>query len=128
MTPATWNKLTNNNPGGGVDGITWHFAKCPLPASAPLRIHMHGGASRYWFAATVENASRRTRAMQVSSDGGKTWVPAVRTGKYNMFELDGTLDVDSVWVKVTSHTGSSVVVKDVVLASGKVTAGTGNYK
>lgn len=127
MTPDTWSKLTNGMSGGGVDGIEWEFVQCPMPKTAPLQIHMHGGASKYWFAATVENANRRTDAMQVSADQGSTWKKATRTGKYNMFELDGTLDTDSVWVKVTSHVGTDVVVKDVQLSSGKVTKGSDNY-
>lgn len=125
MTPDTWSKLTNGLSSGGVDGIEWDFVQCPI--TKPLTIHMHGGASKYWFAATVQNANRRTAKMEVSTDKGSTWKTATRTGKYNMFELDGTLDSDSAWVRVTSHVGTKVVVKDVALASGKETAGTENY-
>ena len=88
---------------------------------------MHGGASKYWFAATVQNASRRTAKMEVSTDSGSTWKAAPRTGKYNMFELTGTLDNDTAWVRVTSHIGTTVTVKDVALASEKETVGTANY-
>lgn len=127
MTPDTWNKLTNNNPGGGVDGIEWEFVQCPI--SSPLTIHMHGGASQYWFAATVENANRRTSKMEVSTDSGETWQRASRKGHdYNMFALEGTLPTTTAWVRVTSHVGSVVTVKNVVLASNKVTKATANYK
>lgn len=126
MTPDTWTKLTGNTEGGGVDGIQWQFVKCPI--SSPLWIHMHGGASQYWYAATVENASRRTAKMEVSTDSGKIWQTASRTGnKYNMFELKGTLSATTAWVRVTSHVGSVVTVKDVVLASDQVTKATSNY-
>jgi hypothetical protein len=89
---------------------------------------MHGGASQYWFAATVENASRRTDKMEVSTDSGSTWQVASRKGnKYNMFTLEGTLTSTSAWVRVTSRIGTVVTVKNVVLASNKVTTGTANY-
>ncbi|KAK3046255.1 hypothetical protein LTR09_012247 [Extremus antarcticus] len=128
MTPDTWAKLTNNNPGGGVDGIEWEFVQCPIPKSDPLRIHMHGGASQYWFSATVENANRRTSKMEVSTDSGKTWKVASRKGNdYNMFELEGTLPTTTAWVRVTSHVGTVVMFKNVVLASDKTTKGTANY-
>lgn len=127
MTPATWSKLTNGYSGGGVDGIEWEFVKCPIAKSDPLWIHMHGGASQYWFAATVENANRRTKKMEVSTDSGKTWQVASRSGKYNMFELDGTLSSTTAWVRVTSHVGTQVTVKNVQLASDKVIKGTSNY-
>lgn len=128
MTPATWSKLTNGYSGGGVDGIQWEFIKCPIPKSSPLTIHMHGGASQYWFAATVENASRRTAKMEVSTDNGSTWKAASRKGHdWNMFELEGTLPSSTAWVKVTSFFGTSVTVKNVVLASNKETKATTNY-
>lgn len=124
MTPATWSKLTNGLSAGGVDGIEWEFVKCPI--TDPLRIHMHGGSSQYWFAATVENASRRTKSLQVSDDLGKTWKSTKRDTN-NFFVADGTLKSSTAWVKVTSHTETEVIVKDVVLQSGKVTKGTANY-
>ena len=63
---------------------------------------------------------------QVSTDGGKSWKGANRSGKYNMFELDGTLPSTSAWVRVTSFTDTVVTVKNVALASNKVTAATTN--
>ena len=129
MTPDTWQKLTGIAPGGGsggVDGIAWDFVKCPIPATSPLTIHMHGGASQYWVAATVENASRRTDKMEWSVDQGKTWKAAART-KVNIFELPGTLSASTAWCRLTSHTGTTVIVKDVKLTSGVRTAATTNY-
>ncbi len=111
-----------------MDGIEWEFVQCPIPKSDPLRIHMHGGASQYWFSATVENANRRTSKMEVSTDSGKTWKVASRKGNdYNMFELEGTLPTTTAWVRVTSHVGTVVMFKNVVLASDKTTKGTANY-
>ena len=127
MPPATWSKLTNGYSGGGVDGIEWDFVKCPIAKSSPLWIHMHGGASQYWFAATVENATRRTKKLELSSDGGKTWQVATRSEKYNMFELDGTLPSTSAWVRVTSQIGTVVTVKNVALVSDQMTKATTNY-
>ncbi|KAK5114357.1 hypothetical protein LTR62_002609 [Meristemomyces frigidus] len=127
MTPATWQKLTGIAPGGGsggVDGIEWDFVQCPI--STPLHIHVHGGGSKYWPAATVENGSRRTTALEFSDDEGKTWVPTTRNTN-NYFAAAGTLSQEMVWVKVTSYVGTTVVVKDVDLSSGKVTVGTANY-
>jgi hypothetical protein len=99
MTPATWSKLTNGLSAGGVDGI----------------------------AATVENATRRTESLQVSVDQGKTWVKTTRNIN-NFFEAKDPLKGSSAWVKLISHTGTEVVVKDVVLKSESVTKATTNYK
>jgi expansin (peptidoglycan-binding protein) len=129
MTPDTWDKLTGNAPGsgpGGVDGIEWQFVPCPIAKTEPLWIHMHGGASQYWPAATVENARRRTTSLEFSDDEGTTWVSTTRDTN-NFFKAPGTLSSSTAWVKVTSHTGSIVVVKDVNLSSGVVTKATGNY-
>lgn len=124
MTPATWSKLTNGLSAGGVNGIEWEFVKCPI--TSPLSIHMHGGASKYWFAATVENATRRTKSLQVSSDQGQTWI-ATKRDTNNFFVAPGVLKSDTAWVKLTSHMDTEVIVKDVVLQSKKSTTATTNY-
>jgi expansin (peptidoglycan-binding protein) len=124
MTPDTWSKLTNGMTGGGVDGIEWDWVKCPI--TAPLTIHMHGGASQYWFAATVENATLRTAKLEVSSDSGKTWKGTERDTN-NFFVASGTLPSTTAWVKVTSVSGEVVTVKDVNLASDVSTVATENY-
>ncbi|KAK3113903.1 hypothetical protein LTR53_008328 [Teratosphaeriaceae sp. CCFEE 6253] len=129
MTPDTWDKLTGNAPGsgpGGVDGIEWQFVPCPIAKTEPLHIHMHGGASQYWSAATVENARRRTKSLEFSDDQGQTWVATTRDIN-NFFVAPGTLSSNTAWVRVTSHVGTIVVVKDVALASGKVTKAVKNY-
>ncbi|KAI8315679.1 hypothetical protein K4K61_000636 [Colletotrichum sp. SAR11_59] len=126
MTPNTWSKLTNGYSGGGVDGIEWEWIACPLLESSPLQVHMHKGASQYWFAATIENATLRTKKVEVSSDEGATWKAATLHGP-NMWELTGTLPSATAWVRVTSINGDEVIVKDVTLASGKVTKATENY-
>ncbi|KAF4955694.1 hypothetical protein FGADI_4387 [Fusarium gaditjirri] len=124
MTPATWSKLTNGMTGGGVDGIKWKWIACPL--KSPLQIHMHGGASKYWFAATIENITHRVKAVDVSSDNGKTW-KATSLKDPNMWILKGTLPNDTAWVRVTSVNNKKVIVKNVALKSGVVTKGTSNF-
>ncbi|KAK8009765.1 hypothetical protein PG989_000698 [Apiospora arundinis] len=49
---------------------------------------MHGGASQYWFAATVENAVYPTAKMEVSSDQGAAWKSTTRDVS-NFFKLKG---------------------------------------
>ncbi|KAK2038255.1 barwin-like endoglucanase [Colletotrichum somersetense] len=126
MTPDTWSKLTNGNTGGGVDGIKWEWITCPFTESTPLQVHMHGGASQYWFAATIENATLRTKKLEVSSDQGATWKTATLHDN-NMWEIADTLPSVTCWVRVTSVNGDEVVVKDVALQSGKITKATENY-
>ncbi|KAG5935395.1 hypothetical protein E4U60_003180 [Claviceps pazoutovae] len=124
MTPDTWAKLTNGYSGGGVNGIEWEFIECPI--ETPLSIKLHGGASKYWFAASVEGAKTRTSKLEVSSDEGKTWMNTHRE-VFNMYILGKVLPSNSAWVRVTSIDGKVVVVKDVELASGKITAAAVNY-
>ncbi|RSL83389.1 hypothetical protein CDV31_016834 [Fusarium ambrosium] len=124
MTPSTWSKLTKGYSGGGVDGIEWEWIQCPLPKSSSLQVHMHGGASKYWFAATIENARLRIEKVEVSSDKGKTW-QACSLHDPNMYILDDeTLPDDTAYVRVTDINGGQVVVKDVVLKSGVTTGAT----
>ncbi|KAK5742347.1 hypothetical protein LTR17_003359 [Elasticomyces elasticus] len=67
-------------------------------------------------------------ALEFSGDSGKTWVKTTRdTCINNFFVAPGTLSSSTAWVRVTSHVGTTVVVKDVTLASGKITKATKNY-
>jgi len=126
MTPDTWAKLPNGYTGGGVDGIVWEWVTCPIPEAEPLWIRMHVGSSKWWFAASVENARERTAKLEVSSDQGTTWLKTTLEN-YNMYILDGTLPGDTAWVRVTSISGAQVIVEDVTLSSGTVTQATENY-
>jgi expansin len=126
MTPSTFSKLTDGYSGGGVDGIVWEWVVCPIATTTGLWIRMHGGASRYWVALTVENARERTEKVEVSTDEGATWT-ATTLNNWNIYVLDGALDTDTAWMRVTSVTGSQVIVKDVDLASGTITKATSNY-
>ncbi|KAJ4180967.1 hypothetical protein NW767_014273 [Fusarium falciforme] len=126
MTPDTYSKLTNGVTAGGVKGIKWEWISCPFGDTVPLQIHMHGGSSRWWFSATVENGRLRTKAVEVSADQGKTRKPTTRKS-VNMYVLKGSLPSDTVWVRATSIEGHQVVVKDVALKSGQITKATENY-
>ncbi|KAK6386773.1 hypothetical protein LTS17_000035 [Exophiala oligosperma] len=126
MTPDTWAKLTDAYSGGGVDGIEWEWVTCPMDETEPLWIRMHGGASKFWFAATVENARYRTSKLEVSGDGGRTWQDTT-LDNYNIFVLDATLPGDTATVRVTSVTGSQVVVDNVALESSTDTKAAENY-
>lgn len=106
------------HPAGGIPGIEWKHISCPFAENIPLGIKLHGGASKYWFAATVLNNSVPTTAVDVSTDGGKTWISTKRNS-VNIFELkQHPLPTDYVWVRVTSMTGEQTLVKDVKIESG----------
>ncbi|EOA86747.1 carbohydrate-binding module family 63 protein [Exserohilum turcica Et28A] len=104
----------------------WQYVACPI--TTPLEIRMHGGASQWWFAATVVNARLHTAKLEVSSDGGNTWKATTRNvNNFFTFPGSGGTNTPTAWVRVTSDTGSEVVVKDVDLTSNKSTKGASNY-
>ncbi|KAG5974344.1 hypothetical protein E4U55_008228 [Claviceps digitariae] len=124
MPSDTYHQLTDS-PWGGVDGIEWEWITCPI--TTPLAIKLHGGASKYWFAATVYNANLRTAKLEVSVDEGKTWLSTHRE-VFNSYTLGRqVLSVDKAYVRVTSVEGQQVIVKDVVLQSGAITTAESNY-
>lgn len=126
MTPDTYSKLTNGLSAGGVDGIQWEWVTCPIPETTPLWIRMHGGASKYWFAATVENARDRTDKLEVSTDGGNTYQSATLEDP-NLWRVEGVLSSDVATIRVTSDSGSVVVVENVALKSDQITKAASNY-
>ncbi|KAI7486530.1 carbohydrate-binding module family 63 protein [Hortaea werneckii] len=124
MSPDMFSQLADK--GLGEIDIEWEFVPCPF--TDPLWIKMHGGASQYWFAATVENARRRTAKMEVSADGGETWQETVRDTN-NFFTLPGNggTGTETALIRVTSHTGTQVEIQEVDMTSGKKTVAQDNY-
>lgn len=124
LTPNAFSQLADKSTGRIF--APWRFVACPI--SSPIQIHMHGGSNPGWFAAVVYNARLHTAKLEVSTDGGKTWRNTIRKST-NFFTLvgGGGTGTNTAWVRVTSDTGSQVVVKDVVIASDVTTTGTSNY-
>lgn len=124
LSPNMFSQLADKSR-GEID-TTWRYVACPI--TSPLEIRMHGGASQWWFAATVVNATLHTAKLEVSSDGGNTW-KATKRDTNNFFTLPGNggTNTKTAWVRVTSNTGSQVVVKDVDMTSNKYTKATSNY-
>ena len=87
---------------------------------------MKSGVSQYWFSAEVVNAKRRTAKLEVSVDEGKTWLSTERQ-TYNFFEISSGTGATTGWVRVTSHTGTQVVVEGVSQTGGAVATATANY-
>jgi len=87
---------------------------------------MKSGTSQYWFSAQVVNTHRRTQKLEASTDGGKTWKQATRTA-YNFYEISSGVGATVADIRVTSHTGTTVVVKGVSMQGDFVKAGPSNY-
>jgi len=87
---------------------------------------MKSGSSQYYFAAQVVNAKRRTAKLQVSTNQGKTWMGTERQD-YNFFNINSGTGTNSAWVKVTSHVGTTVVIKDVPMTGDAITKASKNY-
>ncbi|KAI1428281.1 carbohydrate-binding module family 63 protein [Xylaria sp. FL1777] len=101
---------------------SYTFVECPI--SSPLILHNKSGTSAYWFSMQVVNANEAVSKLEVSTDGGSTWKSTTRQN-YNFFENSSGFGTDTVTVRVTSESGSTVVVKNVSVASdSQVTAGS----
>ena len=87
---------------------------------------MKSGSSQSWFSAQVVNANDRTKTLEVSSDGGKTFKPAQRQS-YNYFQLSSGTGSATATIRVTSVGGKQVVIPNVQLTSDSKTQAPGNY-
>ncbi|KAI1157094.1 carbohydrate-binding module family 63 protein [Nemania diffusa] len=101
---------------------SYTFVDCPI--SSPLILHNKSGTSAYWFSMQVVNANEPVSKLEVSTDGGSTWQATTRQD-YNFFENASGFGPDTVNVRVTSDSGSTVVVNNVGVASdSQITAGS----
>ncbi|PSK45212.1 Papain inhibitor [Elsinoe australis] len=112
------------DPSKGVISLNWQYVACPI--TSPLKIHMKSGVSQYWFSAQVVNAKRRTTKMEVSIDGGKTYKSTNRQ-TYNFFEISSGAGAAKATIRITSETGSTVVVQNVPMTGDAVVTAGGNY-
>ncbi|KAI0514819.1 carbohydrate-binding module family 63 protein [Xylaria bambusicola] len=106
----------------GLLPTSYTFVDCPI--SSPLVLHNKSGTSAYWFSMQVVNANEPVSKLEVSTDGGSTWKSTKRQD-YNFFENPSGFGTDTVTVRVTSESGSTVTVRNVSVASdSQVTAGS----
>jgi expansin (peptidoglycan-binding protein) len=106
----------------GVIDITYSAVSCDL--EGPLKLKNKEGTSAYWFSMQVINANEPVTKLEVSTDGGSNWQSTTRTD-YNYFENSSGFGTDSVTVRVTGESGTTVVVKNVGSESGsEITAGS----
>ncbi|KAK1063533.1 hypothetical protein LTR12_006644 [Friedmanniomyces endolithicus] len=122
LFPTAFSALAS--PSAGVIDVTWDYVPCPV--TGPLQIHMKSGVSEYWFSAQVVNAHRRTSKMEVSTNQGASWTTATRM-TYNFFEISSGVGANSAWIRLTSQTGTTVVVKNVPMTSDAVVTAGENY-
>ncbi|KAJ5397646.1 hypothetical protein N7509_005759 [Penicillium cosmopolitanum] len=106
----------------GVIDITYSAVSCDL--EGPLKLKNKEGTSAYWFSMQVVNANEPVTKLEVSTDGGSNWQSTTRTD-YNFFENSSGFGTDSVTVRVTGESGTTVVVKNVGSEAGsEITAGS----
>lgn len=106
----------------GIIDITYSAVSCDL--EGPLKLKNKEGTSEYWFSMQVVNANEPVTKLEVSTDGGSSWKSTTRTS-YNYFENSSGFGTDSVTVRVTGESGTTVVVKNVGCESGsEITAGS----
>lgn len=103
---------------------SYTFVDCPI--TSPLVLHNKSGTSAYWFSMQVVNANEAVSKLEVSTDGGATWQATTRQ-EYNFFENSSGFGTDTVTVRVTAESGSTVVVKNVGVASDSQVTAASNF-
>ncbi|KAI1300286.1 carbohydrate-binding module family 63 protein [Xylaria venustula] len=103
---------------------SYTFVDCPI--TSPLILHNKSGTSAYWFSMQVVNANEAVSKLEVSTDGGSTWQATTRQD-YNFFENSSGFGTDTVSVRVTSDSGSTLVVDNVSVASDSQVTASSNF-
>lgn len=108
----------------GVINVSWSIVPCGI--TSPIILHNKDGASQYWFSMQVVNANIPVASLEVCTDG-VTWQSTTRVD-YNFFEKSSGFGTTSVDVRVTSVTGSTIVVKGVPVSSDASTTASSNFQ
>lgn len=108
---------------GRID-VKWSIVECGI--TSPIYLQNKLGTSQWWFSMQVVNSNVPVQALEVSTDGAKTWQPTVRRD-YNFFENSAGFGVDVVDVRITSVTGETIIINNVGTASESSTTGSSNF-
>ncbi|KAJ0388469.1 hypothetical protein COL922a_000273 [Colletotrichum nupharicola] len=108
----------------GKIATSYEFVECGITSA--IKLHNKSGTSSHWFSMQVLNHNEPVAKLEVSTDGGSTWQATTRQ-QYNFFENSSGFGTETVDVKVTSESGSSVTVKDVSVAADSETTASGNF-
>ncbi|KLP21431.1 Uncharacterized protein LW94_11480 [Fusarium fujikuroi] len=84
------------------------------------------GTSAFWFSMQVRNSNLPVKSLEVSTNSGKTWTGTTRKD-YNFFENPSGFQVDTVDVRITSSTGSTIIVKNVGAKASTEYPASGNF-
>ncbi|ROW00731.1 hypothetical protein VMCG_06540 [Cytospora schulzeri] len=106
--------------------ITTSYTKVACGITSPIVLHNKSGTSAYWFSMQVVNSNEPVTALEVSTDGGKTWQSTTRA-EYNFFENSSGFGTDTVDVRVTSASGGSITVSGVSVASDSQVTASSNF-
>ncbi|KAF4435737.1 hypothetical protein F53441_13441 [Fusarium austroafricanum] len=121
---------------GGTNGLaqtSWRLISCDITTPLVLRnkegnsiANLGLGTSSHWFSMQVRNSNLPVKSLEVSTNGGKTWTGTTRRD-YNFFENPSGFQVDIVDVRITSSTGSTIVVKNVSAKPQTEFSASGNF-
>ncbi|KAF2261040.1 barwin-like endoglucanase [Lojkania enalia] len=122
LFPDAFAKLAD--PSKGVIPVSWSIVPCGI--TSPIVLKNKEGTSPYWFSMQVMNANVPVAKLEVSTDGGSTWMATTRQ-PYNFFEQASGFGTSSVDVRITSVSGGSIVVKGVSIEASSKTTATSNF-
>lgn len=122
LFPDAFAKLAE--PSKGKIPVSWDVVPCGI--TTPIVLKNKEGTSKYWFSMQVMNANVGVSKLEVSTDGGATWKATTRK-EYNFFENPAGFGTDSVDVKVTSVSGTSIIVKGVSIAAQSTKTAASNF-
>ncbi|TLD29835.1 barwin-like endoglucanase [Venturia nashicola] len=108
----------------GIIPVTWSIVPCGI--TTPLKIRNKVGTSKYWFSMQVVNSNTEVKALDVSTDGGRTWKATARQ-PYNYFENNSGFGTDTVTVRITSSNGKTITLENMSVASESSKMASSNF-
>jgi expansin (peptidoglycan-binding protein) len=107
----------------GYLSVDWQLVDCGL--STPVQVSFKDGSDADWFSLQVRNHNKPIGKCEVSATGAGNWQALSRTGD-NYFPKAGGVGSNTVDIRVTDVTGSSIAFEKVSVGSG-VTFASSNF-
>ncbi|POW15904.1 hypothetical protein PSTT_01829, partial [Puccinia striiformis] len=109
-----WYQVSGNKDFGIIE-VKWKIVPCEW--STPLLFMNKIGVSQYFTSIQVQGANTPLKSLEVSTNGGSSWIPLKLQGNSNYYQPNGGGLGAKADVRVTCSSGKQFVTKDVDLTT-----------
>lgn len=126
MDPVLFPRVqAEGGPQWTIIPISWEYVDCDF--STPITLINKEGVSAYWVSLQVVGSRQRITKLEISTNGGSTWLSTTRQTTSNFFQPDTWPSAASSGsVRLTCQSGKQIITHNVRFESTLKVTASGN--